>query len=222
MGTVEGFQPVVDPGTEQGAPSGPLKLVRIYGTPTSPYARKVRILARAAGLAPAFVDTRVGDGAAALSRLAPVGKVPFVELELGRIMADSGLIAAWLWTHHEPALRSAGFSLRPDDWDDRERLVIVEGALDAAINRFYLLRDKLPDQGYVTKQKERVDATLGWLDKHMAPFARPLSAAALSLGCALDWMVFRSVVDLTRFPRLVAFRDAWKSSRVGAGTEPAD
>jgi glutathione S-transferase len=195
--------------------------VKLYGTPTSPYTRKARILVRAAGHDAPLVDTRTEAGADALARVAPLGKVPVLALDDARVLPDSGLIAAWLWAHDAPALRAADFALPPDDWADRERLVAVEGALDAAINRFYLVRDKLPDEGYVTRQASRVTTTLAWLDARMPVFSRPLGAAALSLGCALDWMVFRAVVDLARTPRLAAFRDAWLASGVGAGTEPA-
>jgi glutathione S-transferase len=141
--------------------------VRIYGTPTSPYTRKVRVLVKAAGLDAELVDTRTEAGADALARVAPLGKVPALELDENtapRVLPDSGLIAAWLWAHHAPALRAAGFDLSPDDWADRERLVAVEGALDAAINRFYLVRDKLPDQGYVTRQAGRGSTTRAWRD----------------------------------------------------------
>jgi glutathione S-transferase len=203
--------------------------VKLYGTTTSPYTRKIRILARAAGLEATLVDTRTPEGADGLAKVAPVGKVPTVEIDPTdpagadgdpRVLPDSGLIAAWLWSRHAPALRAAGFDLAPDDWADRERLIVVEGALDAAINRFYLLRDGLPDQGYVTRQAQRIDTTLAALDARMPAFVRPLSASALSLGCALDWMTFRSMADVARYPRLAAFREAWHASGVGAGTEP--
>jgi glutathione S-transferase len=229
MGTVEGFQPVQpeDVGEGEGAlEAAPGAVGKLYGTTTSPYTRKIRILTRAAGLAPVFVDTRTDDGAAALARVAPLGKVPVVALgapasqRAERVLADSSLIAAWLWHHHGPALRTAGFSFSPDGWEDRALTVAVEGALDAAINRFYLLRDKLPDQGYVTRQGDRVTTTLTWLDAHMPAFSRPISPSTLSLGCALDWMAFRAMADVARFPRLAAFRDVWLRSGVGAGTEP--
>jgi glutathione S-transferase len=227
MGTVEGFQPVVE--TDEGEGSGRNaqerpKVTRLYGTTTSPYTRKIRILLRAAGVPIEMVDTRTDDGAGALARIAPLGKVPVIETDgLGgapQVIADSGLIAAWLWAQHAPALRAAGFIVEPDAWEDRALTIAVEGALDAAINRFYLLRDKLPDQGYVTRQGDRVQTTLAWLDAGMPAFARPLTAASLSLGCALDWIVFRAAADLSRFPRLTAFREAWTASGVGAGTEP--
>ena len=230
MGTIEGFQPSFEKGgPAESSVASPV--VKLYGTTTSPYTRKIRILTRAAGLSVTLVDTRAAEGAAALAAIAPLGKVPVIEmgpsgpagaLDDGapRVLVDSGLIAAWLWARHAPALRAAGFELSPDDWTGRALTVAVEGALDAAINRFYLLRDKLPDQGYVSRQADRVATTLAWLDAHMPAFARPLSGATLSLGCALDWIVFRAMADLPRFGRLVAFREAWTASGVGAGTEP--
>jgi glutathione S-transferase len=223
MGTLEGFQPSFDDIGEAARPDDAPAILKLYGTTTSPYTRKIRILARAAGLNVPLVDTRTEDGATALARVAPLGKVPVLELDdepPTRVIPDSGVIASWLWAHHAPALRAAGFAFSADDWAARELTMVVEGALDAAINRFYLLRDKLPDQGYVTRQADRVTTTLAWLDARMPAFARPLSAAALSLGCALDWMVFRAMADLSRFPRLAAFHEAWTASGVGAGTEP--
>ena len=223
MGTIEGFQPSFEKdGTTEGA--GAKTALTLYGTTTSPYTRKVRILARASALDVTFVDTRTDAGAGALARVAPLGKVPVLAVT-GRsplVLPDSGLIAAWLWAERAASLRAAGFASPEGDaaWPELALVVVVEGALDAAINRFYLLKDALPDQGYVTRQRDRVATTLAWLDARVPAFARPVSPAALSLGCALDWMVLRAVVELPRFPRLAAFRDGWAASGVGAGTEP--
>jgi glutathione S-transferase len=225
MGTLEGYEPSLDLDGE--ARKQTATALKLYGTTTSPYTRKIRILGRAAGLDVELVDTRTEAGASALARVAPLGKVPVAELPAEPapvVLPDSGLISDWLWAHYAPALRAAGFSAPAPgsdaDWPERELVLVIEGALDSAINRFYLLRDQLPDQGYVTRQRDRVSTSLAWLDARAPAFDRPLSPAALSLGCALDWMVFRDVTDLVRFPRLLTFREAWKASGVGAGTEP--
>ena len=155
----------------------------LYGTPTSPYTRKIRILTRAAGLDVTFVDTRTEAGASALARVSSVGKVPVLQVDAARVLPDSGLIAAWLLSQHASALRAAGFDLAPDDWADRARLVVVEGALDAAINRLYLLRDGLPDQGYVTRQGERVVTILGALETRMPTFSRVSTTCSMRCTC---------------------------------------
>jgi glutathione S-transferase len=196
-------------------------VIRLLGSTTSPYTRKIRILLAAAGLPFRLVDTREDEGSGLLVKLGPIGKVPVILLGEGEgaeVVPDSGLIAQRLWADHESKLRAAGFLLDPANWADRTRLVIVEGALDAAINRFYMKRDGFADTGYVARQRDRVQHLLAWLDDK-STFRRPVDAATLSLGCGLDWMIFRKVAELPA--GLAAFREAWTASGVGAGTEPA-
>jgi glutathione S-transferase len=194
--------------------------MRLLGTTTSPYTRKVRILLKAVGGAHEFIDIRSDTGAALLGEVAPLGKIPvLVTDDGGGVVPDSSLITNWLWATQAPALAAAGWSLDPADWPDRALQVVVEGALDAAINHRYLRLDGFSDAGYIAKQRQRVERALTWLDGRIT-FRRPLGAAALSLGCALDWIGFRNVVDVTRWPALAAFRDAWTASGVGAGSEP--
>jgi glutathione S-transferase len=196
--------------------------MKLLGTTTSPYTRKIRILLKALGHPHELVDTRSDVGAAALAEASPLGKVPVLIIggDMGAL-PDSSLITNWLWATHEFALRTAGFNLDPRDWADRRLQEVVEGALDAAINFRYLRVDGFSDTGYIAKQRARVDRTLGWLNGRIT-FTRPLGLAALSLGCAVDWIAFRNVADLGQWPALAAFRDAWLSAGVGAGSEPRE
>jgi glutathione S-transferase len=193
--------------------------MKLLGTPTSPYTRKVRILLNATGRPYELLDTRTDPGGTLLAELAPLKKVPVLVPASAPAIPDSGLIAAWLWSTHTAALQSAGFNLDPSDWTDRAQLTIVEGALDAAINHRYLQLDGFADAGYMAKQRQRALTTLGWLDGRIS-FARPVGGAALSLGCALDWMIFRKVADPTRWPGIATFHAAWTASGIGSGTEP--
>ena len=197
--------------------------MELFGTTTSPYTRKIRILLRPTSLSVAFVDTRTPEGLARFQAAAPLGKVPVVlTAGLGgapEALPDSNVITQWLWAGHKEALVEAGFDLDPTRWEDRARQVVVEGALDAAINRFYLRNDGAPDQGYVAKQRDRVASSLAWLDSRMT-LGRPVGADALSLGCLLDWGLFRKVIDLAPYPGLTRFRQDWVASGIGSGTEP--
>jgi glutathione S-transferase len=194
--------------------------MKLLGTTTSPYTRKIRILLGAIGREHELVDTRTAAGAAALGALAPLAKVPVLIAGAGGpALPDSALISAFLWATEEPGLRAAGWNLDPAAFEERALQVVVEGALDAAINYRYLRLDGFDDTGYIAKQRARVDRALGWLDTRVK-FSRPLGPSALSLGCGLDWIVFRNVLDLSAWPGLTAFREAWKASGVGAGTEP--
>jgi glutathione S-transferase len=196
--------------------------MRLLGTTTSPYARKVRVVLNAIGRPYEFLDIRGAAGAAALKEVAPLGKIPvLIGDEADIVMPDSSLIVGWLWARESTALRAAGWDLDPQAFADRALQSVVEGALDAAINHRYLRLDGFTETGYIAKQRERVDRVLTWLDHRMV-FRRPIGAAALSLGCALDWIAFRNVVDLGRWAALTAFRESWRASGVGAGTEPKD
>ena len=92
---------------------GPVKL---FGTTTSPYTRKIRILGRAAGLDATLVDTRTDEGAdgPGARRAARQGARRSSWRATGprrACLPDSGLIAAWLWARH--ARRAARRGLRP-------------------------------------------------------------------------------------------------------------
>jgi glutathione S-transferase len=195
---------------------------RLLGTTTSPYTRKARVLLKAIGKPYELVDIRTDEGAATLKEVAPLGKIPILlEDEAGTVVPDSTLIASWLWAKESAALGTAGWDLDPQAFADQALRSVVEGALDAAINHYYLRRDGFAETGYIAKQRQRVDRVLTWLDQRME-FRRPIGAAALSLGCALDWIVFRNVIELDRWPSLTAFRSSWKASGVGDGTEPRE
>lgn len=195
----------------------------LLGTTTSPYTRKVRILLAASARPHEFLDTRTDEGALVSAKAAPLGKVPVLVRDApDPALPDSSLIARWIWRVAEPALRQAGWDLDPADLDDHALQVVVEGALDAAINHRYLRLDGFSENGYIAKQRHRVDRTLAWLDARGPRLERPYRGSMLSLGCALDWMVFRDVTELRRWPRLAAFRQAWMDSGLGAGTEPRE
>lgn len=205
--------------------------MKLLGTTTSPYTRKVRVLLTALGRPYHLLDTRTDAGAAALAAVAPLAKIPVLLTAesassagsegAGLVLPDSSLITSWLWATESAALESAGWHLDPMAFEDRALQVVVEGALDAAINHRYLRLDGFAETGYIAKQHSRVERALTWLDGRV-PFRRPLGAAALSLGCALDWIAFRKVVDLARWAGLSAFREAWIASGVGSGTEPRE
>ncbi len=98
-------------------------------SPTSPYARKCRILVRELGLSPAITETDAnpfGDGDVLL-RANPLGRVPCLVMDDGRALTESTLIGAWL------NARAANPWL--SDWDDRRLEALGHGLLDLAVAR---------------------------------------------------------------------------------------
>ncbi len=197
----------------------------LLGTTTSPFTRKLRIALGLAGLDHSFLDSRTDEGGRRLAEVAPLGKVPALIVDAPDrrlVLADSNLGIAWLGLEHHAALLAKGADFRADLEDEARRL-LVSGALDAAINRFYLLRDGFADQHYIARQATRVEVALTAIAKDIDAFTLPpahLRPSSLELACGLDWLRFRNVVDLSRWPALLAFLDRWHDTRLGQGTEP--
>lgn len=104
----------------------------LYYSPTSPYARKVRVLIRELGLQASIAEVAMAplDDPAALLAANPLAKVPALALDDGSALYDSRVICAWLQAHRD-ATPSA-----PDAttyWQTQRRAALAEGIIDAAV-----------------------------------------------------------------------------------------
>jgi glutathione S-transferase len=195
--------------------------MKLFGTTTSPFVRRVRVAAAEVGEPIELIDTAPADGQAALRAVSPIAKVPVAELG-GRIVFDSRAIIDWLVTH-----RGWG-NLEPprDRWREANLVNAIDGALDSVIQVFYLKRDGMAvdDMAFATRQRERAGTIFEWLATELAPdrrgFSRGLDLATLSLVCALDWMDFRSSYPTERHPSLSGVRTAWREHPSLAATRP--
>jgi glutathione S-transferase len=179
--------------------------MRLYGTVTSPYVRRVRVVALELGLPFELVDAFDDAGQAALRALNPLWKVPAVELE-GRAIFDSRAITEHLLRRHGPGPLAV---VDEDDLDARNVTTVIDGALDSLINAFYLQRDGVTgaQASYVTKQNERAAAALAWVEARVDDVwltrARAFGLPELALCTALEWMRFRGTYPVERHPGLV-------------------
>lgn len=177
----------------------------LYGTTTSPYVRRVRVVALELGLPVTWVDTMTEAGQAALRAVTPIWKIPVVELE-GRAIFDSWVITAHLLRKHGPGPLVA---VDEDDLAARNVITVIDGALDSLINALYLQRDGITSEraSYMTKQRERAAAALAWLDARVDDVwltdARAFGLPELALVTALEWMRFRDMLALEPYPALV-------------------
>ena len=71
--------------------------MKLYGTTTSPFVRRVRIVAAELGEPIDRVDTAPEAGMAALREVSPIRKVPVAVID-GRTLFDSRVIIDWLVT----------------------------------------------------------------------------------------------------------------------------
>jgi glutathione S-transferase len=182
--------------------------MKLFGTTTSPYVRRVRIVCAELGVRHDLVDTATADGQAALRLIAPLWKVPAVVVG-DQIIFDSGVICEWLFAHRGYGpLRVTPAAER---WRAANLVKVIDGALDAAINTLYLEREGVDVAAvpYAVKQRERVASALGWIERELRGgyFTGDLRLGVpeLALVSALDWMVFRDRYPVRDHPGLTAF-----------------
>lgn len=187
--------------------------MKLYGTTTSPFVRRVRIVAAEVGEPIDRVDTATDAGMAELRGISPIRKVPVAIVD-GRTLFDSRAIIDWLF-----ATRGYGGVVPPRDrWREQNQINAIDAALDSVIQLFYLRRDKVEVTGtpFDVRQRERAAAIFGWVAQELG-HDRVFGLAEISLVCALDWMDFRSAFPSEGFATL---RAHWKDRPSLVATRP--
>ncbi len=191
--------------------------MKLYGTTTSPFVRRVRVIAAECGEPVELVDTAPAAGQAQLRAVSPIRKVPVAELPGGRVLFDSRAILDWL-----DGERGWRARLAPgrDALQEANLINAIDGALDSVIQLFYLRRDGVAIDGtpYATRQLERADAIFGWLAGKLS--ASELGLPEVAACCALDWMDFRASYPTERAAGLASVRAAWRDRPSMVDTRP--
>ncbi len=170
--------------------------MKLYISALSPFARKVRVLARETGLA-----ARIEEVAAVVSpvkanaevaRANPLMKVPTLVLDDGTALFDSPVICEYLDSLH------AGRKLFPPAGDARWttlRLQAVgDGILDAGILTRYetVLRPEALRWGdWIAGQREKWHAGLDLLERSALALAGEPTIGNITAACTLGWLDFR-------------------------------
>jgi len=189
--------------------------MKLYGTTTSPFTRRVAIVAAEVGEAIERIDTASEAGQAALRAVSPIRKVPVAIVD-DKTLFDSRVIVDWLTT-----TRGWGGIAPPRDrWREQNLLNAVDAAIDSMIQLFYLRRDgiAIDDTPFAKRQLERTGAILEWLGTELSP--HHFGLAELSAICALDWMDFRKTYPTERAAALAPLRAAFRERPSLAATRP--
>lgn len=180
--------------------------MRLYHSQTSPYVRKVMVVAREAGLHErieliASSASPVGE-AAAVVRDNPLGKLPCLLLEDGEALYDSPVICEYLDSLHE---RHRLFPRTgPTRWLALRRQALGDGICDAALLRRYETFRRpleLQWQEWALGQKSKIDRALDALEKDVRVFPEAPDIGQIAVAIALEYL------DL-RFPD-----DPWRDGR---------
>lgn len=186
--------------------------MRLHGTVTSPFVRRVRVMGQELGQALEWVDTTTPEGQGSLQRLSPLRKVPVLEVD-GAVVLDSHAICDLLLAQagERGEFRRPRAATRIAEGNT---IHAIDGATESAIRLFYFRRDGVDAEAipYMRVERERVGRTLSWLEGQVrGPWCTGddgFGLAELALVTALEWMQFRAVAPLAEYPSLLALMAA--------------
>jgi glutathione S-transferase len=171
--------------------------MKLLGSPTSPYVRKVRIVMAEKKLDYQFVVEDVW-GSDAILKSNPLGKVPCLVMEGGEAVFDSRVIVEYL------DARSPLARLIPESNRERTEVRTWEALADGIIDAAILARleanwpGRSPEQrsqAWIDRQMKKVQASLEAISTGLA--AKPwcngihMTLADVAVGCALGYLDFR-------------------------------
>jgi glutathione S-transferase len=172
--------------------------MKLIGSNSSPYVRKVRITMAEKKLDYQYVTENVWASETRIGESNPLGKVPCLIMEGGEALFDSRVIVEYLEN-----LSPVG-KLIPASGRERAEVktweALADGVLDAAVlarlestwdGRTKAQRSQL----WIDRQMDKIDASLKAMSRGLAdkPFCAGihLSLADIAVGCALGYLDFR-------------------------------
>ena len=172
--------------------------MKLIGSNSSPYVRKVRIVMAEKKLDYQFVTENVWEADTRIAQSNPLGKVPCLIMEAGEALFDSRVIVEYLDT-----LSPVG-KLIPTVGRERAEIktweALADGVLDAAIlarlEATWVGRTPAErSQAWIDRQLGKIYASLKAMSKGLGdkPYCAGihLSLADVAVGCALGYMDFR-------------------------------
>jgi glutathione S-transferase len=172
------------------------KSLRLIGSPTSPYVRKVRIVMAEKRIEYHYEIEDVWSADTKIQESNPLGKVPCLIMEDGGAVFDSRVIVEYLDTMTPVA------KLLPPSGRERAEVrtweALGDGMLDAAILARLEKTQRPPEQQsakWVDRQLGKVNAGLEAMSRGLAekPWCNghSYSLADIAVGCTLGYLDFR-------------------------------
>ena len=172
--------------------------MKLIGSTSSPYVRKVRVVMAEKKLDYAFVTEDVWAAGTTIGQSNPLGKVPCLVMEGGEALFDSRVIVEYL-----EALSPVG-KLIPNTGRARAEVKTWEALADGVLDALILVRleatwagrkDSERSQAWMDRQIAKVDASLeamsiGLGDRNFCSDIH-LTLSDISVGCALAYLDFR-------------------------------
>ena len=188
--------------------------MKLIGSVTSPYVRKVRVVLAEKKLDYSFELENVWSAETTIHLSNPLGKVPCLIMEDGSPMYDSRVIAEYLDTL-TPVCK-----LLPPNGRDRADVKVWEALSDGVLDAAVLVRlektlrpAEQQSAAWIERQMGKVHAGLAVMSANLgeSPFCKGnhYTLADVAVGCALGWLLFRfpEIDWRTDYPNLARLFD---------------
>lgn len=159
--------------------------MKLLASLTSPYARKLRVLAAELGLDLALAETMPMSDPAALLAANPLGKVPALVLPDGSAIIDSPVIAAFLLAS-VPGQSLMATSGR-GHWEARTTEALADGVLDAAIILRFNMAQGITSGPWVDRQYRAIERALAVMNGRVGGSG----FGDICIAVACDYLAFR-------------------------------
>jgi glutathione S-transferase len=200
--------------------------MKLYYTPTSPFVRKVILVAHEKGIADrletTFLRPSPTKADAVLSKDNPLSKIPALVLPDGTTLYDSAVICEYLDSLADSPRLLPGGEAR---WRVLRLQALTDGILEAGVAVFYertMRPTELVWDAWVTGQTEKALQGLDAIERCVSSFPREVDLGHLCVGATIGWLEFRGHLGGIRAGRekLFAWYDSFRERPSMRATEP--
>lgn len=174
----------------------------LYGSFTSPFVRRIRLVLGDLPYTLKEVDVFNDQTAPEYKKINPLNQVPaFTDGD--QIILDSRQIYNYLNKKHQ---------FKNLTQNDENMLTIIEGAMGSAINLMIMRRSGINiDEPlmFMQRQKDRIETTLDYLKPYLeGKGKKDWDIISITLYAFFDWAMFRKIISFDQRPECLAFMQA--------------
>jgi glutathione S-transferase len=167
--------------------------MRLFGTPGSPFSRKVRIVLEERGIPYEYIIERPSVPGSRVPQFNPLGKIPTLVFDDGRALYDSPVIVEYL------DMQGNGPRLIPERFEERIEVkrweALGDGIAEATVlinHEYREPKEKQRAQAWFERQRAKIDRGLATMQKDLGSgefcFGRRFTLADVAAGYALDYL----------------------------------
>jgi glutathione S-transferase len=199
--------------------------MKLIGSKTSPYVRKIRVLLAEKQLPHEFVEESAWTADTKVPNYNPLNKVPALQMDDGESIYDSAVIAEYLDG-------ISGGQYLPKPTAERAKVkcqeALGDGIADAGITAFLERKREAArqDPTWIARQLDKVNAGIASVSRALGskPYlgGAQMNRGDIACACGLFWAEFRMPELRWReqYPNLKAWAERMESRPSFAGTKP--